>query len=235
VISRVAVVLPAADEEESIGACLSAIRDARRHLHEASGGAVRSRVVVVLDGCRDATASIVAGFADVDSVVSSARCVGTARRMGATYALTLDRPARDVWLANTDADCLVPRDWLTRMVDDADRGINLVLGTVRPAPGLTAAVERAWLAAHHQRDDHPHVHAANLGIDARSYLDLGGWRDLPGHEDADLVDRAAASGHLRIRRTGGIAVVTSSRLHGRAPVGFAGYLRDLDSGLSEAS
>lgn len=233
-ISRVAVIVPARNEEDRIADCLLSLQAARRRLHQAFDGSVRSRVIVVLDDCQDATASIVTRFGDVDTVLSSARCVGAARRLGAQHALSLDRPARGAWLANTDADCVVPPDWLSRMVEDGNRGVNLVLGTVRPAPGLPLAVERAWLAAHHLRDDHPHVHAANLGIDASSYLELGGWRELACHEDADLVDRAAAAGHLRIRRTGGIAVVASNRLHGRAPRGFARYLNGLTEELGQA-
>jgi glycosyltransferase involved in cell wall biosynthesis len=233
VISRVVVVVPAADEEEQIGACLAALHVARRNLHHATNGAVRSRVVVVLDACRDATEAIVAGFADVDAVVSAARCVGAARHLGALHALTIERPAREVWLANTDADCRVPSDWLTRMVDDARHGAQLVLGTVRPEPGLPTPVERAWRAAHQVRDNHPHIHGANLGIDALTYLALGGFGALPAHEDVDLVARAV--GHARIRRTGAISVVTSNRRSGRAPHGFASYLNDLHEELSEAS
>ena len=224
-ISRVAVVVPAADEEDHIGDCLAALATARRKLRHDRG--IDSLVVVVLDDCRDGTAALVAQRPDVATVVSSARCVGVARRLGASYALGLARPAREVWLANTDADCRVPADWLTRMVDEARHGAQLVLGTVRPAPGLPHAVERAWTAAHQVRDGHPHVHGANLGVAGDTYLALGGWRGLAAHEDVDLVERAAASGHVRISRCGAIPVVASSRLRGRARHGFADYLNGL--------
>lgn len=230
-ISRVVVVVPAADEEEYIGACLRSLHAARRHLHCVTAGSVRSRVVVVLDDCRDATASIVAGFRDVEAVVSTARCVGVARRVGALRALALERPARELWLASTDADCRVPYDWLTRMVDEARNGAQLVLGTVRPDPGLPVPVERAWLAAHQVRDDHPHIHGANLGVNALTYLGLGGWRPLPAHEDIDLVSRAA--GHARILRTGAIPVLTSSRRVGRVADGFSTYLDELHDELAD--
>jgi glycosyltransferase involved in cell wall biosynthesis len=237
VISRVVVVVPAADEEAHIGACLRSLHAARRRLHFETHGSVRSRVVVVLDDCRDATASVVAGFRDVEAVVSTARCVGVARHVGALRALALERPARELWLASTDADCRVPSGWLTRMVDEARHGAQLVLGTVRPEPGLPLPVERAWLAAHQVRDDHPHIHGANLGLSALTYLGLGGWRPLPAHEDIDLVSRAA--GHARILRTGAIPVLTSNRRAGRVDNGFSTYLDDLHDGLhdelSEAS
>jgi glycosyltransferase involved in cell wall biosynthesis len=231
VISRVVVVVPAADEEAHIATCLHSLHAARRRLHLATSGAVRSRVVVVLDDCRDATESIVAGFPDVEAVVSTARCVGAARHLGVSRALALERPARELWLASTDADCRVPSDWLTRMVDDARRGAQLVLGTVRPEPGLPVPVERAWRAAHHLRDDHPHIHGANLGIAGLTYLGIGGWRPLPAHEDVDLVTRAA--GHARILRTGAIPVVTSNRRAGRVAHGFSTYLDNLHDGLHE--
>jgi hypothetical protein len=234
VITEVAVVVPAADEENDIAACLTALDVAQRNLHEATGGAVTSRVIIALDDCHDGTAAIVTAFLDVETVATSARCVGAARRLGTNQALAGRDPSGRLWLAHTDADCLVPPDWLTQMVSDADRGYNLVVGTVRPAPGLPEAVEQAWLAAHDLTEGHPHVHGANLGIDAASYVELGGWRDLLSHEDTDLVERAQAHGRLRIRRSGVSTVVAGSRLTGRAPDGFARYLSDLVATLPEA-
>jgi glycosyltransferase involved in cell wall biosynthesis len=233
VISQVAVVVPAADEQDEIGACLEALQRARTALRRASGGTIRSRVIVVLDACRDATASIAASFADVETVVSTARCVGAARRIGSTHALGLTADAGDLWLASTDADCRVPEDWLIRMAAHADAGADVVLGTVQPEPGLTARAHAAWVAAHPISIGHPHVHAANLGIAARTYRELGGWHDLRCHEDVDLVARALALG-ARVVRSPDLPVGTSSRLHGRAPGGFAAYLSDLETSLSDA-
>lgn len=228
-ITRVAVVVPAADEQDAVAACLHSLAVARRELHRVVPS-VRTRVLVVLDGCRDATAAVVAHFGDVETLACGARSAGAARRLGAAAVLARDRPAREVWIAATDADCVVPPDWLLRQFEAARRGAQLVLGTVQPGPGLPAPVERAWRAAHSGRDGHPHVHGANLGIAAPTYLALGGWRPLATGEDADLVARARAAGHVRIHRLGGLPVVTSSRLHGRAPGGFAAYLRELHAG-----
>jgi glycosyltransferase involved in cell wall biosynthesis len=229
VIGHIAVVIPAADEEDEIGGCLEALAVARGRLRSATGGTVTSEVTVVLDGCRDRTADIVARFSDTRTVLSSARCVGAARRLGAARALAGRRPA-GVWLASTDADCRVPADWLTTMQAVATSGLRVILGTVCPAPGLPQAVEQAWHAAHPPIDDHPHVHGANLGIAAELYRRIGGWHDLTAHEDHDLVARASASG-AAIHRTSAIPVLTSSRLSGRVPHGFASYLRQVRDGL----
>ena len=74
------------------------------------------------------------------------------------------------------------------------------------------------------------MHGANLGIRGDAYLALGGWPALPTGEDAELVRRATAAGHVRIARSAAIPVVTSTRRAGRAPQGFSGYLRDLSPG-----
>ena len=226
-IREVAVVVPAADEEQRIGRCLASIAAAATHLTRREAG-IRVRVVVALDSCRDATAAICATFPGVTTVAITSRNVGAARRAGTRAALARRAgPARELWLASTDADSAVPADWLTAMVAAAARGVHLVLGTVLPGPDLSPAVRARWLARHDLRDGHPHVHGTNLGIRADAYLALGGWLPLVTGEDADLARRAAAAGWLAISRTAGIPVVTSARRAGRAPRGFSSYLRAL--------
>lgn len=231
-ITDIAVTVPAADEEDEIGDCLSAVGNAIAELHART--AVRGHVVVALDDCGDATASIVAGFPAVQTVVCAARRVGTARRHAAAAALARWGPPERLWFASTDADCRVPVDWLTEMAAAIAGGTDLVLGTVRPAQGLTASVERAWYAAHTLDDGHVHIHGANMGMSATAYVRLGGWRDLAVHEDVDFVQRAVAA-DVSITRSGAAPVSTSSRMVGRAPEGFATYLKALQDGLPAVS
>ena len=225
-IRRVAVIVPAASEERLIGRCLSSVRTARGHLYRSSVS-IQVRIVVVVDGCGDSTAAIAAACGDVQPVTISAESVGTARRAGASAALAGAGPAREVWLANTDADSEVPVNWLTSMVTEARLGAHVVLGTVMPGSGLGPAARAEWASRHHLRDGHPHVHGANFGIRGDAYLALGGWQPLVTGEDADLARRAALTGHLRISRTASIPVVTSVRRDGRVPRGFSSYLRAL--------
>jgi GT2 family glycosyltransferase len=229
VIRDVAVIVPAANEEQRIARCLASLEVAVRQLAVRDPG-VRARVIVALDGCVDATAAICATFPGVSTVTTAGQNVGAARRAGTRAALSHRAgPARELWLASTDADSAVPAGWLTAMVAAAGRGADLVLGTVLPGPDLSPAVRAQWLARHHLRDGHPHVHGANLGIRADAYLALGGWQPLVTGEDADLARRAAAAGWLRISRTAAIPVVTSVRRAGRAPCGFSSYLRTLSA------
>jgi glycosyltransferase involved in cell wall biosynthesis len=220
-----AVIVPAADEEEHIGDCLSALHEARDCLYRGTG--IPVQLIVVLDRCQDRTAEIASRFTSVESVTLAARNVGLARRSGAHRALTGGGRASEVWLASTDADSRVPAGWLRGMLAEAQAGAHLVLGTVVPGPGLRLAVRRDWLGRHQLRDGHPHVHGANLGVRGDAYLALGGWPALSAGEDAELARRATAAGYLRISRTAAIPVVTSTRQVSRVPRGFAGYLRDL--------
>jgi glycosyltransferase involved in cell wall biosynthesis len=227
-IRRVAVVVPAANEERLIGKCLSSIGAARRHLYRSRAN-IQVRIVVALDDCGDSTAAVAAASGDVQLVTITAGSVGTARRAGASAVLAGTGPASELWLANTDADCEVPVTWLTSMVNEARLGAHVVLGTVVPGSGLCPAARAEWASRHHLRDGHLHVHGANFGIRGDAYLALGGWRPLVTGEDADLARRAALTGHLRISRTASIPVVTSVRRDGRAPRGFSSYLRALDA------
>jgi GT2 family glycosyltransferase len=232
-IEEVAVIVPAADEEDRIIPALEAIEHARRHLLDRETGVNRVDVIVVLDACRDQTPALVARYAarplvdGVHAVSSTARRVGAARRQGALRALAVSVEADRLWLANTDADSTVPADWLTSMVAAANTGAGMVLGTVLPGADLPRALRASWLAQHQLRDGHPHVHGANLGIRADTYLALGGWReDLASDEDIDLAARAASAG-VPILRTAQIPVITSARMTGQAPGGFSSYLRYL--------
>lgn len=224
-IRQVAVVVPVADEQDTLEDCLRALRVAAAGLH--AGGPVRTTAIVVLDGCTDRSAAVVASHPEVVTMISTARCVGAARRRGAEHALARHTGAPDeLLLASTDADSRVPADWLVRLVAAADTGADLVLGTVVPDEGLPSRTERAWFARHDLHEGHAHVHGANLAIRADAYVSVGGWRPLVSGEDDDLVRRAAAAG-LSTLRTAAIPVRTSTRAHGRAPQGFSSYLREL--------
>jgi glycosyltransferase involved in cell wall biosynthesis len=230
-IRRVAVIVPAADEQDRIAACLHSIERARRQLLASALNVDQVDVIVVLDACRDRTPQIVARFAATHGlhvITSAARRVGAARHWGARQAVTGLGLMDELWLANTDADSTVPRDWQTHMVAAANAGAHVILGTVLPGAELPRALRSAWLDEHRLQEGHAHIHGANLGLRADSYLALGGWRrDLASDEDIDLVGRAVAAPDLQILRTARIPVVTSARMVGQAPNGFSSYLRRL--------
>ncbi len=235
-ITHVAVVVPARNEAERIGPAIRAICRAATELRSVRPG-VDIGVVVVLDACDDGT-----GEAAVDAA-APAGCLsllnvrlhsaGASRAAGirAALAATTAAPER-VWLANTDADSMVPPHWLCGQVELAESGADAVLGTVEPDPGeLDGSLLKAWARKHRFAEDHPHVFGANFGVRASHYLRVGGFEPVRTHEDRILAERLRRAGSAVVA-TDTLRVVTSSRLQGRAPHGFAGYLRGLGGALA---
>lgn len=138
-IGSAGVVVPAHDEEELLPGCLAALREAAA-VAEAVRSGLRVRIVVTADACSDGTAAL-ARQAGATVVTVSARNVGTARAVGLRKVLrqetgprhepgqslagprqALAGPGAGLWLATTDADSLVPPDWLSRQLRYADAG-----------------------------------------------------------------------------------------------------------------
>jgi cellulose synthase/poly-beta-1,6-N-acetylglucosamine synthase-like glycosyltransferase len=226
VIRHVIVVVPAHDEVDTIGACLRSLHDACRRLPDV----VSTAIVVVADSCRDHSPDVARALSrSADDVVIEAddRCAGSARRIGVSAAL-LRAPVgpAEVWIASTDADTVVPVDWLSRQVTLADAGFVGVAGTVRIDAGheLSARFTRSYPIA--VDGSHHHVHGANLGFRGDVYLASGGWNALATAEDHDLWNRVRECG--RTLTTSTTCVTTSHRIVGRAPHGFAADMAHLD-------
>ncbi len=222
-IEAVLVVVPARDEQMLLGACLDAVALAADQV------TVPVVTVVVLDRCTDGTEAVLRGR-DVTAIPTTVGCVGGARAAGVGEGLrrlTATQAAR-VWIANTDADSVVPRQWLTHHRDQADSGADLLLGTVDVA-GAPAGLVSAWLTGYTAADGHPHVHGANFGVRASTYLRAGGFESVAVHEDVRLAAAVRADTAAVILRTAAAPVLTSGRLVARAPGGFAAHLRGLQA------
>jgi glycosyltransferase involved in cell wall biosynthesis len=219
----VAVVIPAHDEEALIGRCLASVTRAVAHAREREPDLVTA-TVVVLDACTDTTAPQARRW-PVETVEITARRVGTARRIGIARALSsLDANPHDTWISMTDADTVVPRDWITHQLDLMEAGIDLVLGTVRPDfADLSARHAAYWRATHHRGRPPGNVHGANLGLRASVYAEAGGIPDLVEHEDVALVRAVRALG-AHERASDVHEVETSGRFTGRTPGGYAAFL-----------
>jgi GT2 family glycosyltransferase len=216
VTARIGVVIPARDEAERIDACLDAVTRA------AGWVGVPVQIVVVADGCLDDTAARARRHPGVEVIETPGSNVGGARAAGARVVLR--RGA--TWLASTDADSVVPADWLTVQLDLARDGADAVLGAVHPHwPDLTPDEVEWWHRTHDDGQALGNIHGANLGVSARAYRRAGGYRPLPEHEDTDLVRRLRATGAVVVA-TARASVETSGRHVGRTPGGYARYLRD---------
>ncbi|MDL9997420.1 glycosyltransferase [Variovorax sp. J22P240] len=211
------IVIPAHNEQDTIADCVGAARRAALH-HDLGGEPVE--IVVVIDGCTDAT-GVLAARAGAITISVRARNVGVARAVGAEVLLA--RGAR--WLAFTDADTVVSPGWLA---DQLSLDADAVCGTVGVEDwsqhGVHAdLLRRHFLRTYDDRDGHQHIHGANLGVSAPAYRRAGGFRHLGCSEDVDLVRALEASG-AKIAWSAKPRVVTSSRREARARGGFADAL-----------
>lgn len=224
------VVVPVHDEEALLGGCIDAIRASAAHFEAVCPG-VTTAITVVLDSCTDASSAIAASRG-IPTVTVDAHAVGIARGAGFEHAAATwhDLDAAEVWMISTDGDTEVPLEWIAEHHAAANTGIDLLVGAARPDPrGLHPRVLAAWHSRHHDGD--LHVHGANLGIRLSAYRAVGGFDPVAVHEDVRLVARVRLAGRPWATGTIGATVTTSAREGGRAPAGFAAYLRALRSEL----
>ncbi|TFD23053.1 glycosyltransferase family 2 protein [Cryobacterium sp. TMS1-13-1] len=237
----VTIVVPVRNEEVLLPRALAALAvaiDALAVLPQPDRPAVS--VLLVLDQCTDLSARVAALWPDFDRVEIEAGAVGVARRFGVQRALRRleavsasgvaasavgDGQAERIWIASTDADSAVPPNWLITQLAFARNGVDLVLGTVQPDDELAAHELVHWESLHRIGEGHPHVHGANLGVRADRYLAAGEFAPVDRDEDRLLVAALRELG-VAEARTALIPVLTSGRRVGRAPAGFAEYLRE---------
>lgn len=223
-VTAVGVVLPAHDEEDLLAGALHALETATNALPPT----VSCRVALVLDRCRDASAAIARAWGDRCGALVVPRddqSVGLARRAGGRALLSLwpgEDPAR-IWLATTDADSRVPRDWLSVQLEAYLSGVDMWAGRIRVAESSATALR--WTRRYSGERDP--VHGASLGFSGSLYTHLGGFGGMRTGEDRDLHQRAVTAG-FRVAYDRRAVVTTSSRRQGRAPEGFANVLDEVD-------
>jgi glycosyltransferase involved in cell wall biosynthesis len=211
----IGVVIPVHDEEKVLADCLEAVRWAAM---DPLLDAEPVEIVVVLDACADRSAAI--AIQHKAQIVSlNARCVGAARALGASLAL--DYGAR--WIAFTDADTIVPANWLSAQLDlYADATCGQV--SIEDWSGYPSAVRERYLRDYSM--DARHIHGANLGISAAAYRAAGGFTALQLGEDAALVS-SLLERKGDVRFAGPARVSTSARWESTIEGGFASMLRGL--------
>lgn len=174
----IGIVIPANNEECYTSQCLESVLLAVAH---PSLKDQLVEILVVLDDCSDSTEAMVAAMG-VQSIGVSFQNVGKTRAVGTEQLLK----AGGRWLAFTDADTVVPPDWLARQIEfDADA----VCGTV----GVDSwreygeRVRAQYLALYQFIENYRHIHGTNLGLSVQAYQNARGFKYLMAHQDVQLV------------------------------------------------
>lgn len=214
----IGVVIPAHNEERRISDCLASVIASTSH-PDIKNQVVK--IVVVLDACSDDTRALVS-MHDVSQLNVSFRNVGKARAVGSQCLL--DDGA--LWLAFTDADTVVPSDWLARQIAFK---ADAVCGTVEVDnwSEYSDLARAKYLELYQFSENHRHVHGANLGMTAQAYRRAGGFQHLSAHEDVRMVADLENTG-ARIIWTASNPVITSARKDFKCQGGFGEYLASLE-------
>ena len=247
VVPRAVVAIPVYNEEERIGACLSA-------LAEQSGLEVdQLGILLFLNNCTDRTVSTVGAEAipfplRVIERTNPQASAGWARRCAMEEAAAWLRSGgrNDGVLLTTDADSRVGADWVAQNLAALDAGASAVAGRLAldadDAARLPAALHsrgqresayEAMLTEICARLDpepgnpwpcHWSKSGATIAVTLEAYELVGGMPAQPTGEDHAFID--AVSAHdLIVRHDPGIVVITSGRLEGRATGGVADTIR----------
>jgi hypothetical protein len=233
------VVLPIHDEEELALAALDSID---RAIAAVSHDFVTTGIAIVLDACSDRSSGLVAEWRHrslhrdanrfVEIVTTNVANVGHSRKLGCAALLRAwaGIPPAAIWLASTDADSEVPRDWISGQLSVRREGGQVWVGpvSVHDWSGRSAGTAEAW-RRQYENECRP-IHGANFGINAATYLDAGGFAEMPTGEDRDLYERTVTLGAV-IRHDPQLRVVTSSRRRARAPEGFAHALSSIEAAV----
>jgi len=226
---QIVVAIPARDESATMQSCILSVDQAAAEVP------VPVLVVVAADSCNDDTYSVATTtpteFCRVVVIEGAWGRAGAARAAAVRHALGLvPEDCWPVWIANTDADCVVPPLWLRTQLELANDH-DVIAGIVELDPETTSpAIFDAFTATYIlDGDQHGHVHGANIGMCSAAYLSVGGWcgQTVVG-EDHVIWNALRGLGH-RARQTTGVRVVTSARTRSRVVGGFASDLDYLDT------
>jgi len=240
VTAGIGVIIPAYNEQDGIDRCLQAVLRSADHPMLKD---VAVRIVAVLDSCSDGTSDAVEQVMrrlpqdrDIELVAVEVghTNVGLARADGCATALGLlvGIDIADAWLATTDADSVVPANWLAHQVRIQRAGMHAWAGTVKVSDwtGHQPEVIRRYSRLYRQDDlpggRHRHAHGANLGISAHAYHRCDGFSGVACGEDRALLQELQEAG-LPVLATSAVPVVTSARRDARASGGFGDTLRQL--------
>ena len=215
--------MPARDEEELLPDCLESLIRAKKQLPTATTCEIVVAVDSLTDGSLEICRNLLTGHGK--AIVINEGCVGQARAAAAGAALaSFNDHLAKCWLANTDAGCVVPEDWLMRQLHHAHNGFHAVAGIIsvddftEHSPHVQSRFLEIYVFDPH--GSHRHIHGANMGVRADAYRRAGGWANLASSEDHALWSQLEST-DAKTCADSQLVVVTTGRRAARAPSGFA--------------
>ena len=203
----ISVVVPAFNEEKLLPACLDSL-----FAQEYEG---ELEILVVDNASTDGTAGVARRY--------GARVVEEPRRGYSNALMRGFAAARGEIIACTDADTVVPPDWIQRLACEYDRGEDVVAvgGDIQfERPNWKSSILTQFLIPWINRIDRgnpagPHLWGANLSVRRDAFLEVGGWNPkFSLQADSELSERLRKAGRVVVVES--IRVRTSSRRWNRS-------------------
>jgi glycosyltransferase involved in cell wall biosynthesis len=208
---RFSIIIPALNEEETIGRCLESLQKLDYPLNA-------FEVILIDNGSQDRTVEVAnahAGELALKVLVQTHGRVTSLRNLG--Y-----RHARGEFLAFLDADCVVPQGWLRFAEQVLSDGENRVVGGHCGIPGDSSRLAQAWYGDWQTRKcgDVSYIPAANLLIQKSAFGEIGGFDEsLETNEEVEFCQRA------REKRSIVFAYPELGVVHFRAPQSLSAFFQ----------
>lgn len=185
----ISVVVPSYNEEQNIRACLESLEDQTlpRDQYE---------IIVVDGGSKDRTREIAAEYADL-VFIQTAKKVGGARNDGALKAT-------GEILATTDADCIIPTEWLEVIAQSFARDPEVVqlYGPVVPMEGgvknhVFLALANTFSRFGYYTSLFYYTLGCNTAFRKDAFLEAGMYRTIDAGDDLEIARRMRMLGKVR--------------------------------------
>lgn len=185
----ISIIIPTFNEEANIARCLSSLADQTvpRNTYE----------IIVVDGnSKDRTRELAEPLAD-SVFIQKSKKVGGARNDGAMES-------QGSIVATTDADCILPRNWVETIARDFDRrDIVQLYGTVYPLEGgiknhlsLVGANTFSRLG-YHTRTIYFTL-GCNTAFDREAFIEAGMYRCIDAGDDLEIAQRMRKLGRVML-------------------------------------
>jgi glycosyltransferase involved in cell wall biosynthesis len=200
---RVSVIIPARNEEEMIGKCLTSLVESNYPIDA-------FEVILVDNGSTDRTLEVAqtfSGMLKLTILQQRGVNISALRNLGASVA-------KGEVLAFLDADCSVPADWLENAVLHLSSGFSGVIGGNIDIPEDSRWVARSWYKVGYAPKDGEvtYVPSGNMLMRRSTFSRIGGFNEsIATSEDCELCFRARGAG-FNVRAIGEMAVI-----HWRTP------------------
>jgi glycosyltransferase involved in cell wall biosynthesis len=186
----ISVIIPSYNEEANIGACLESLsrQTVNRDKYE----------IIVVDGnSKDATREIASRYADLVFIQTSKK-VGGARNDGVM------RSKGDI-VATTDADCIIPPDWVERIGRDfsSDPDMVQLYGPVYPIEGgiknhAYLALANTFSRLGYYSGTLYYTLGCNTAFRRDAFLEAGMYHCIDAGDDLEIARRMRKIGRVRL-------------------------------------